>query len=192
MSDEVTRQPPLVGIDRLTVASRGDSTKITLGVGAVHVATKPNLVWTVLGSCVSMVLFVPRMKVSAICHAQLPKPGNSVEPCSNECPHPCFRNRSDTNAFRFVTCCAEYMFKALDRMQVRKSEIAASVIGGASLLGIALKRSVGNQNVEIARQILESHGISVAYDNTGGTHGRAVTYATDTGQIDVRLVRPIS
>jgi len=82
------------------------------------------------------------------------------------------------------------MFKALDRLQVRKSEITASVIGGASLLGIDLERSVGNQNVEIARQILERHGISVAYDNTDGTHGRTVTYATDTGQIEVRIVRP--
>lgn len=185
----MTQRPLLVDIDRLTVASSGDPTKIALGVGAVHVATKPNLVWTVLGSCVSVILFVPRMKVSAICHAQLPKPGKSGEQCNEECAHPCFRNRSDANSLRYVTCCVEYMFKALDRLQVRKNGIAASVIGGASLLGTDLKRSVGNQNVELARQILESHGIAVAYDHTGGTHGRTLTYTTDTGQIKVHVVR---
>ncbi len=188
MSDNVTRPPLLVPVDKLAGAGREDSAKIALGVGAVHVAAEPGVVWTVLGSCVSVILFVPRMKVSAICHAQLPRPTDSVEPCKESCPHPCFRNYSDANSFRFVTCCAEYMFKALAHMRVRKGDIAASIIGGANVLrGVDVKRSVGYQNVDMARQILDHHGISVTHMDTGGSQGRTLTYATETGKIKVRL-----
>jgi len=80
------------------------------------------------------------------------------------------------------------MLRSLAFLQVPKHEITASLIGGANVLrGFDPNRSVGYQNVDIARKTLERHGILVSHQNIGGTLGRTLTYATDTGKIKVRL-----
>ena len=53
--------------------------KIFLQPGEVVISTAPQNVWTVLGSCISIVLYSRRLKVSAICHAKLPEQKKNTE-----------------------------------------------------------------------------------------------------------------
>jgi len=50
--------------------------------------------------------------------------------------------------------------------------------------------TVNGEMTKMVRQILNDHGISVAHNDTGGTQGRTLTYATATGQIKVRSLQP--
>jgi len=79
------------------------------------------------------------------------------------------------------------MFEELSHLGVPMRGLVAAVIGGASMLLAAdLSRPIGLKNVLTAREILRSNGIRIQYEDTGGISGRAVTYATGTGQIKVR------
>ncbi len=174
--------------DRPPVTPLPAPAKVILGIGEAYVAKEHCLVWTVLGSCVSVVFYVPSMKVSTICHAQLPTPTGLARPCDVECPHPCRRAKPEFNQHRFVSCSIEYMLDALYLMNAPKSAITAYIVGGASVIASTeAKHSVGQQNIDTDRQLLSQRGIPVSYEDLGGLHGRTLTYATGTGAIVVRL-----
>lgn len=161
--------------------------RVNLPVGAAHVATKPTDVWTVLGSCVSVVLHVPARQISAICHAQLPKRAHPDFACREDCPSTCHRAERDASQMKFVTCNVEYMVESLAALGVTPREMTAAVIGGAKVLQVLGQAStIGEQNVMMARHVLSAYGIECQTEDVGGSRGRTLWYASDTGRIDVR------
>jgi chemotaxis protein CheD len=174
-------------------ASAGKQGRLNLGIGEVYIALEPTTVWTVLGSCVAVILFEPRRKVSAICHARLPAPGNAANACASQCAspcsHPCRRGRADLK-LNYVTCCVEYMLDELALLQIPKNGLAAALVGGASMVEAADRpRPIGQQNVEVAYKVLGRYGIQIHHEDTGGNYGRTLTYVTDSGTIKVRPPR---
>lgn len=161
--------------------------KVHLGVGEVFIAEKPVVVWTVLGSCVAVILRAPSRHVSAICHAQLPAPLDEALDCVESCPHPCFNRLDGSNRLKFVTCCVEYMLAEMSARGVMSREMACAIVGGASLVAVSTRHlGVGQQNVDMARRLVEARGIAMKYTDTGGTAGRTLVFNSATGQIKVR------
>lgn len=176
-----------------THAQAGEETvklvRVALGVGEVHVAGEPCEVWTVLGSCVAVILFSPKLRISAVCHARLPSPSQNGLSCTSECKISCSRSRANT-PLTFVSCCIEHMIDELARLGVQKAGLSAALIGGAQMLNAADRAyAIGLQNVEAARELLKQNAIVISFEDTGGSHGRTLTYATATGKIKVRPPR---
>jgi len=162
------------------------NSRLTLAVGAAHVSLEPAVVWTVLGSCVAVILYAPARRISAICHASLPLPAEQQATCNAHCPHPCRRRAAGTE-LKFVSCCIDFMRGGLSRIGISDSMLVASIVGGATQLqDTNVASSVGTRNVTTARELLKRHSIHVGHENVGGTGGRTVTYITDTGQLSVR------
>jgi chemotaxis protein CheD len=161
--------------------------KIHLGVGEVYIAEVPTVAWTVLGSCVTVILYAPSRKISALCHAQLPMPLEHAVDCQDGCPHPCFHQASVSTNLKFVTCSIDYMLAELYSMRIARQDIACALIGGANVITVtSAKFAIGDQNVSAAKSLLEEHAIRVRYENVGGVVGRTLTYHTATGKIRVR------
>ena len=98
------------------------------------VAKKPLAISTVLGSCVSIILFSKINKISAMSHAQLPAPNPKTLSCSTNCPRNCKENAEiTTNPNKYVTCTVRFMVEALNKHGVFTSELIASVYGGSNL-----------------------------------------------------------
>ncbi|HEY5955085.1 MAG TPA: chemotaxis protein CheD [Polyangiaceae bacterium] len=164
--------------------------KVHLGVGEVYIAERPTLAWTVLGSCVAVILYVPSIQVSAICHAQLPAPNITGSTCRESCPNPCFRGAQTSSNLKFVTCCVDYMASRLMDMGVATRSIACAVIGGANMFPVVgSSGSVGDKNVEVARQVLAQHSLSLRYEDVGGTRGRTLSYHTGNGRLRLETPR---
>lgn len=162
--------------------------RVTLGVGEVHVTTRPCEIWTVLGSCVAVALYAPKPTAAAMCHAFLPRPDASPA-CDAVCSRPCLRAGLRTNELTYVSCCIAYMLNALMRRGIAATELVASVVGGATFRPVNHKESIGDQNVRVARELLRQHRICVAYENVGGAQGRTLLYHTATGTSAVRVHR---
>ena len=154
--------------------------RVSLGLGAVVIVDRPSIVRTVLGSCVAVILHVPRLQVSAVCHAQLP--GSEDGSCSHDAGA-C----SDPSNLKYVTCCIGYMLTDLRRRGVANLEIVCTLIGGANVIqDIDPRWSVGDLNVARAVDLLEGEGIKVACSDTGGTRARVVEHMNDRNRTKVR------
>jgi chemotaxis protein CheD len=162
--------------------------RINLGVGEVVVVDQPTILWTVLGSCVAVILRVPRLELSAMCHAQLPEPGPGTGPsCIDACPSPCDREPPRSRTRRYVTCCLRSMFMELHGRGTLKAEIVASVYGGANVVSLITPNgSVGERNLEIAYAMLAKEGIPVVLSDVGGTQGRSIEHDSGTNRTVVR------
>jgi chemotaxis protein CheD len=159
---------------------------VSLGLGAVVIVDRPSIVRTILGSCVAVILHVPRLRVSAVCHAQMPERAAGLC-CTDNCPQPCGGRQSDSQDLRYVACSIRYMLNDLHRRHVIKAEIICTLIGGANVIkNMDPRWSVGERNVEMAVSVLKSKSIRVAYSDTGGEQGRVIEHTSDLNRTKVR------
>jgi len=162
---------------------------IKLLPGELVVVTSPReIVWSVLGSCVSVILHVPG-KISAVCHAQMPSRSQFDRICSDSCPHPCFKRISDSNDFKFVTCSIEYMIDSIREAGADPRQVRVSLLGGASVLPPRASggESIGSRNLAVARETFASLGLGIARERTGGSKVMSFRYFTGSDQLLLRI-----
>lgn len=75
-------------------------------------------------------------------------------------------------------------------MGVAKRSIACAVIGGANMFPlVGTKSTVGEKNVEVAREVLGAHSLSIRYEAVGGAKGRTLSYYTGNGRLRLDMPR---
>ena len=150
-----------------TMDASSDLRTVYLYPGQVYTASQPLMVSTILGSCVAVCLWDAQSSIAGINHYLLPS-----DPV---------RGHSD---LRYGNIATERLIDEMLTAGAVMQRIVAKVVGGASILGIGNEsgRSIGDQNVEVARQILQKHAISVSAEQTGGKRGRKLVFHTGTGQ----------
>jgi chemotaxis protein CheD len=141
--------------------------KIYLKPGELAVYETPAEVATVLGSCVSVTFYSPQQLVGAICHAMLPFGGK-------------------TGRFKYVDESLRFMLEYFDRRGIKKSDILVKVFGGADMFEkkiVSKIHTVGRQNLEMARGILQAYQLKVTAKDIGGAHGRKLIFYPHTGEV---------
>jgi chemotaxis protein CheD len=154
-------------------------TKQFVSLGELFIADKPTHVWTVLGSCVSVILHDPRKRISAVCHAQLTEKG-IVDKDSNY-------QASEKDDFRYVACAIHHMVNQMLSRGIKKSEIQASIYGGASIIS-GFSHRVGEENANAACKVIEKLGIHIIEKNIGGGKSRTIRHFTDSGFTQVKVL----
>lgn len=143
---------------------------VYLKPGEFFFAEKPTMVTTVLGSCVSVIMFNRRFAMSAICHALLP---------SGDC--------SDDEGYRYVECSLERMLKSFARFDVTRRELEVKLFGGSDILSSQRSegrlKTIGRQNIEAALAIIEAEGLNLVSSDVGGSTGRKLFLFTHTGEV---------
>lgn len=153
--------------------------------GQLTIAQKGEVIWTLLGSCVSVILYSKRKKVSAVCHAQLPKEGlNST--CKSSCPNPC--GKEEGIQFKYVTCSLKYMFNEFKKLGIQKDELEVKLYGGSSILDMDVehKPRIGQLNILAAKVILEQNNLKINVEDVGGKYPRILTHYSDTGITELK------
>lgn len=154
---------------------------VYLKPGELHISAEPNVVMTVLGSCVSIVMFNRRLGIGAICHGALPKCAGI---CSKEDNPGCCGNCSDP--FRYVECSIYHMIGEFRKLGIGRNEIEVKLFGGADVLESKEgppKATVGMQNISKALQIINSEGLKLVASDVGGERGYKVFFYTHTGDV---------
>jgi chemotaxis protein CheD len=149
---------------------------VFLRAGEMHCTDEPSLVITVLGSCLSVTMFSPRLHIGGICHGLLPECENK-RLCGNGC----------LDAFRYVDCSIRRMIKLFDNAGAKRSELEVKCFGGADLFSRKIEKpglvSVGRQNIMIAERLLRNEGLKITKQDVGGLRGRKIYFYTDTGEV---------
>jgi len=120
--------------------------EIYLLPGESHLVSKPMILRTVLGSCVGIAFFVPRLGLGALCHPMLPvyplKPPADLSVAAGR---------------RYVDFAIRDLASQFDSLGVRRHEVRVKVFGGGDVLLVANAASrptVGALNCEAALRVL--------------------------------------
>ncbi|MDM8535507.1 chemotaxis protein CheD [Desulfobacterales bacterium HSG17] len=151
-------------------------------------STLPMKVTTVLGSCISVILYNPRLKMSAMCHAVMPlcEKRNRCEfeaglVKNMKCPF----NFSEPS--RYVNCALNNMIGQFRRWNISPDETKVRLFGGADMFdygpGPIRNLSVGSQNIEMAKRIIGAEKMKIAKADVGGLVGRKIVFFPKTGRV---------
>lgn len=155
--------------------------EVYLQPGEIYLARSPTVLKTLLGSCVGVTFWSPRLGMGALCHGVLPR-----------CP----AGVRDLEGYRYVDFAICHLIRRLEGFGAVAGEIQVKVFGGADTLPAIATRSwratVGQQNCQSALEVLRSQSYAVLSSDTGGVAGRTIQFDTSTGIVLVRHLSPLS
>ena len=165
MSSGMFIAPPLSapddpGADRVTFD------EATLWAGDIVVSRSPIRMSTVLGSCVSVCLFDPGRRFGGMNHFLVPRGGSK----------PIHGDWS-----------TQELLDRMRRLGSAKTDLQAKIFGGGSPLQLTHDAlAVGTENVAVAREVLDAHGIRLVSETVGLNRGLRLFYENWTGVVWVR------
>ena len=152
-------------------------TEIRVKVADWAVAQGSRTIATIgLGSCVAIVLHDAAASVGGLAHILLPEASLS---------------RDHENQAKFPDTAVPLLVSEMRRLGAR-GPLQAKLVGGASMFGALLPSggiNMGERNIAATRRALESAGIRVVAEDTGGDYGRSVYLDVATGRVLVRSLR---
>lgn len=156
---------------------------IYLKPGEMHFGLDPVRVVTVLGSCISIIMYHRKRKIGAICHAVMP--GTNAYA----------RSRGVSGGpFHYVDTSIAWMLSRFSREGIRPSEIDLKVFGGSDIFTgkTAARRpiSVGRKNIEAVLNAIQGEKLTLRAWDVGGNQGRKVIFYTDTGEVFTLFLSP--
>ncbi len=139
------------------------------------VATEtPQLLVTVLGSCVAACLRDRRNGISGMNHFMLPE-GSPV---------------GDRGLItRFGMFAMEQLINDMLKLGARRDALEAKVFGGGNVLHGMKVVNIGEQNGNFVLDYLDNERIPVLAEDLLGNHARKVYFFTDTGKVMIRKLK---
>jgi len=149
-----------------------DTAKNTMvGMGQIVLARAPATLSAVLGSCVGVVLYHPRLCLGALGHVMLPDSAG----------------RSGGGA-KFADQAVPAMVQEMERQGAHRAGLVAKIVGGASMFGTPGPLQVGPANAEAVTRALSGLAIRVSAQDVGGSKGRRIGFDPATGAVVVEIV----
>ena len=150
-----------------------ESVNYFLEAGCLYLATRPALISTVLGSCVSICLWDKRRKIGGMNHFVLPKYQHCQEMTT-----------------RFGNVATPLLVRMMQEEGTSLTDLEAQIFGGAKVVR-SISMDIGRENVDMARRILHHFGIHIVSEDVEGQLGRKVVFNTFTGEAVVLKVKQL-
>ncbi|MCX7678584.1 MAG: chemotaxis protein CheD [Spirochaetes bacterium] len=145
---------------------------INVGIADYAIAKAPNILRTVLGSCVGICLYDPQLKIAGLSHIMLPS-----------------KNEKGGNDKKYADTAIELMLKEMESMGALRERIVAKIVGGATMFRISsnsLMSEIGKNNVLKVRDVLARLNIKIIAEDTGGNYGRTIDFYSESGILRIR------
>ena len=151
--------------------------RVTVGIGEWYVL-KINgvLVCIGLGSCVGIALYDPIKKIGGMVHILLPISQNS---------------KDSTSPTKFADTGIPFLLDEMVKVGASRSSIVAKIAGGSQMFSIKGrddKINIGARNVSIVKEKLQTLGIPILGEDTGGSFGRTMEFYVDSGLVKVKTI----
>lgn len=129
---------------------------------------------TVLGSCVSVCLYDPLLKVGGMNHFMLP-----VCPSGND--------TTEQNGARYGDIAMAWLVSRVIELGGERHNLRAKIFGGARV--IRSRIDVGRGNIDFARHYCSDKGIEVVSEDVGGIRARKLYFIPETGEAYIKSAR---
>ena len=152
--------------------------KVFLHPGDFFFTGEKSHIHTLLGSCISITLWHPKLCVGGMCHFTLPKfPGNSTNP-----------RKLDGRYADDVM----HMFKSeVSKYGTKITEYEAKIFGGGNMIkskGQNIDDSIGSKNATTAMQLLMNERVDILVAHVGEFGHRRLVFDTSSGNVWVRHI----
>ena len=131
---------------------------------------------TLLGSCVAVCLYDPKLRLAGMNHFLLPSRTKTAG--------------DDTDVILAGDYSMEVLLNTMLTKGAQKSRIVAKAFGGGTIV-TSILMAIGQRNADFAREWLEREGIHLAAQDFGGAWSRKVIFTPDGGDAFCRRL-PIS
>lgn len=143
-----------------------------VGMGQILLGRAGDRLGAVLGSCVGVIVYHPRMRLAAMAHVVLPE-----------------STRRSGQPGKFADTAIPEMLRMLAGEGAHVSGLNAKIAGGANMFGAAPgPMQIGEGNSEAVKQLLRKHNVRLTGEHLGGSKGRRVTFDCDTGLLTIEVV----
>jgi chemotaxis protein CheD len=142
-----------------------------VGMGQIVVAQAPVRIATVLGSCVGVSLYCPRLRLGALGHVVLPRSNGVV-----------------TNPGKFADTAVPHMLQLLIERGAKRAGLIAKIAGGACMFAATGPMQIGDGNIKAVLEALRLIGLRAEEKDVGGQSGRRMFLHCDTGQVTIESV----
>jgi len=143
-----------------------------LAPGQLVATAEPRTLRTVLGSCVSVCLYDPLLRIGGMNHFLLPGTGTSGEPSS-----------------RYGEHAMATLWNEVVALGAASSGLRAYVYGGARVLaGVSDLMHLGQRNVECALAWLAERRVPIDDRNVLGTRARRLEFRVSDGVATLRIL----
>ncbi len=151
---------------------------IFLKPGECYFGDRDTRIRTLLGSCVAITLWHPRLLIGGMCHYMLPG-----------------RRRSGNEPFdaRYADEALQLLLREIARSGTRVREYEVKMFGGGNMFPGAdscRKDHVGRKNVEAGRGLVRGHGMRHVGEDLDGTGYRNVMFDIWSGHVWVKRSMP--
>lgn len=152
---------------------------IFLMPGEYFVGDAQYRVRTLLGSCVSITLWHPGMRIGAMSHFLLPGHGRRQ------------KERPSDKPGMYGADAMQLLVDGLTRLGVPLAQCQGKIFGGGAMFPRSAKvRDIGMQNGDYARSMLQQHGIHVVSESLFGEGHRHLIFTIRSGEVLSRQVPP--
>ena len=170
-----------------------DSTDVFLRTGAFYFGGGQTRVRTLLGSCVAITVWHPRLRIGGMCHYLLPKPPA--------------RDAHTQMLGMYAEGALQLFMQEIARAQTVPDDYVVKVFGGGSMFSQpsgmcpsrpctaatrAGCRDIPCRNVESGRALLKGQGFSITVEHVGGAGSRQIVFDLQTGDVWMRRGPEIS
>jgi chemotaxis protein CheD len=145
--------------------------------GEYFACNDETLIVTVLGSCVSVCLRDPILRIAGMNHFLLPANKD-------------IKNVNSDSA-RYGVYAMEVLINHMIKLGASKARMEAKVFGGGNVLKQLRSNSVGEQNASFVEEYLETENIRVVAKDLLGEYPRKIYFFPLTGEVKVRKLRSL-
>ncbi|WP_303851285.1 chemotaxis protein CheD [Seleniivibrio woodruffii] len=147
--------------------------RVYLKPGEIFFSDRHTVVNTVLGSCVSITMYVPRLKAGMISHCVLPTALGAI--------------KRGEDAMKYVDCAILYMHKKMSGCGAEKRETEVKLFGGSAMFSVESETNgIGVKNVHAAESLLRSLGYCIMKSDTGGSYTRNLSFSLSNGIVNIK------
>ncbi len=147
---------------------------INVGIADMGVAMSPNILRTILGSCVGICIYDPKVKIGGLSHIMLPtskKPSHNIK--------------------KYADTAIPLMIDEMLALGAGRERMIAKLAGGATMFkhtGNSLMGDIGKNNIQSVKEILASLKIPVLCEELGGDYGRTIDFYLETGEVKIKTI----
>jgi len=153
--------------------------EIYLLPGDFHFGDENTRISTVLGSCVSIAVWHPLLRIGGMSHSLLPSRGK-----------PGKHNLAMTSLDgHYADEAIELLLREIGKRHTRPAEYRVKLVGGGNMFRQPLAENafnVAGSNVEAARALLAASGFNVHAEHVGGSGHRSVIFDLRDGSVSVK------
>jgi len=147
---------------------------INVGIADLGVSRSPDILRTILGSCIGICIYDPRTRVGGLSHIMLPE-----------------SKRNAANPRKYANSAIPLLIDEMVRIGAFRDSMTAKIIGGAAMFKHtenSFMGDIGKNNILAVKEKLAQNRIRLISEDVGGDYGRTIDFYLETGEIKIKTI----